>query len=225
VDSSGDWELFASGLDYLDGLDYLPDGDLVAASVNYGIVRVAPDGSFVSIAGSIDAYNITIGPDGMIYAGDNMSLFRIDPDTGDVDTLATGLYARGADFSPDLHRMYIETLNMGDIYVVDMDEEFEMVGDPVVFANIPSCQWMDGLGVDACGNLYVPCWNTSQLYRISPDGDVTQIVSWTSNSSKYGHNLEWGSGIAGWDDQSLYLPQPYDYGTVVEVHVGVPYRE
>lgn len=225
VDSGGDWELFASGLSGIEGLDYLPDGDLVAASGNYGIVRIAPDGSFDPIASSLTAYNITVGPDGMVYAGDNQSLYRIDPDTGAIDTLNTSLYARGADFSPDLDRMYIHTLYMGEIWVVEMDEDFEMAGAPELFASIATCTWMDGLGVDACGNVYVPCWNTSSLYRITPDGEVTAVVSWGSNSSKYGHNLEWGSGIGGWDDQSLYMPQPYDGGSVVEVHVGVPYRE
>jgi len=83
--------------------------------------------------------------------------------------------------------------------------------------------WLDGLTVDACGNLYVPNYETSAVYRIAPDGVVGLYLEQTLE--QYGHGLEWGSGVGGWREDALYLPQPYDDATVVEVVVGVPGAE
>ena len=81
---------------------------------------------------------------------------------------------------------------------------------------------MDGFGVDICGNLWIACY-PDKLYRVPPDGGGAMYHEWASSS--YGHGLEWGSGVGGWDDESLYLPQPFDGNTVVRVEIGVPYRE
>jgi hypothetical protein len=90
----------------------------------------------------------------------------------------------------------------------------------VLFATIAGGGWLDGLGVDACGNLFVPDYNTSSLYRISPEGLVS--LYYYFGSVAYGHGLAWGSGMGGWNAEALYLPQPYDENTVVEVVIGVP---
>jgi len=225
VDSGGDSTIFVSGISGIEGLDYLPGGDLVAATSSNGIIRISPDGSFAAIAGSIYAYGVTVGPDGMLYAADNYTLYRIDPDTGETETLDSSIAARDVEFSPDGSRMYIGGFQTGEIHSVELDDNYDFAGPPTLFASISGCNWMDGLGVDICGNLYAPCWDLSSLFRISPAGDVETLVDWSDNSSLYGHNLEWGSGVSGWDSRSLYMPQPYDDGTVVRVEIGVPYRE
>ena len=81
--------------------------------------------------------------------------------------------------------------------------------------------YIDGLGVDACGNVYVAEVATDALYRIPAEGGEGEVlIDWGFDD--YGHGLEWGSGIDGWDPLSLYLPQPYDDHTVVQVEIGVP---
>jgi hypothetical protein len=220
---SSDAYIFVAGLSNAQGMDYLPGGDLVAATSSEGVVRITPFGTRTSIAPSINGgYGVTVGPDGMVYVGDNSSLYRIDPDTHDVETVDSTLAARDIEFSPDLSQMYIGSFCTGYIYVVEIDEDVNWIGVPEVFANIPDCCYMDGLGVDICGNLYVASY-PSMLYRVTPDGTVSPYHTWTSSS--YGHGLEWGNGIGGWDAKSLYLPQPYDGNTVVRVEIGVPYRE
>ena len=79
---------------------------------------------------------------------------------------------------------------------------------------------LDGLTMDACGYLYVPSYEERALFRVSPEGKVIRYFQF--EPAKYGHGLEWGSGIGGWNANALYLPQPYDGNTVVEVVVGVP---
>ena len=119
--------------------------------------------------------------------------------------------------------MYLTTLDNSDIYVVAIDDAMNLVGEPRWFATIPGSSYQDGLGVDICGNLYVPVYDDSVLYRVTPDGKVSAFYQFTF--SQYGHGLQWGSGVGGFDDAALYLPQPYDDNTVVELKIGVPSRK
>jgi hypothetical protein len=227
---SSDAYIFVSGISGVQGMDYLPDGDLVAVSTSEGLVRITPTGTRTTIAASLTGYGVqvTVGPDGLVYVGDNSTLYRVDPDTHAMETLITGISARGCDFSPDYTRMYIPSFDgMGDIYVADLDDEMNVIGSPTIFANIPGGgSYLDGLRVDACGNLYVPSYNLRQLFRIPPEGGTvtTPYYIW-SNPNQYGHGLKWGSGIGGWDDMSIYFAQPYDGDSVEKMEVGVPFRK
>jgi hypothetical protein len=82
----------------------------------------------------------------------------------------------------------------------------------------------DALGVDHCGNLYLTDFYDQRLYRVRTDGSVETVLEFPEQV-RYGHGLEWGSGIDGWDDHAIYLPQPYDENTVLEVVIGVPSRQ
>jgi hypothetical protein len=225
---ASDAYLWVSGISGVQGMDYLPGGDLVAVTTSQGLVRITPSGTVSIITASITGYGVqvTVGPDGMVYVGDNSTLYRVDPDTSAVESLVTGVSARGCDFSPDYSRMYIPSFDgMGDIYVVDLDDDMNVIGSPTVFATISGGgSYLDGLRVDSCGNLYVPSYSLRNLSKITPEGAVSTYYTWT-NTSLYGHGLKWGSGIGGWDDTSIYFAQPYDLGTVQRMQVGVHYRD
>jgi hypothetical protein len=215
--------VFVTGLSGVEGMDYLPDGDLVAATVSNGLVRITPTGTVTNLVPSLnDLYGVKVGPDGMIYTGNNLSLYRVDPSDGTYTVLTSGIAARGCDFSPDLTRLYITSQDtMGHVYVADLDDDLNFIGSPVLFATITDAgNWLDGIRVDACGNVFVPNFSTSALYRITPDGVVSTFYDWPDITG-YGHGLEWGSGVGGWDDMSIFMPQPYDAYTVIRLEVGV----
>jgi len=154
-------------------------------------------------------------------------VYRVDPDDDEREILldlggASSWSTRAVNFSPALDRMYIASLGEGQVFAVDLDGDMDPEGDPYVFASGVGDSWQDAVGVDACGNLYVPEYFSNTLYRISPGGDVQPYIYW--EEGKYGHGLEWGSGIGGWKADAIYLPQPYDGDTVVEVVIGVPSR-
>ncbi|MCK9462989.1 MAG: SMP-30/gluconolactonase/LRE family protein, partial [Proteobacteria bacterium] len=192
ANSSSGAYVYVNGLTGVQGMDVLPGGDLVAASASEGIVRITPFGTRTSIAPSIDGgYGVTVGPDGMVYVGDNSTLYRIDPDTHAVETLSTSLGARNIEFSPDLSLMYIGSFGTGQIHAVAIDADLGWIGSPWLFATITDmdCTFMDGFGVDVCGNIFVSCY-PMMLYRVTPDGTVSPYHTWTSPS--YGHGLQWG---------------------------------
>ncbi len=215
-------QLFSPGFASAEGMAWLPDGSLVVATFDEGLVVISPNGAKTTLASDIMAYGVTVGPDGLIYTADNSRLYRVDPATGDKEVLVSSMdYApRGVNFDPDFTLMYITSLGRSDVYVVPLDDDMNLLGDPMVFVTIPGSGFQDGLGVDICGNLYVPDYDSSSLYRISPEAEVKKLVQWEFEF--YGHGLRWGSGIGGFDDHALYLPQPYDDNTVVEVDIGVP---
>ncbi|KIG14469.1 hypothetical protein DB30_06812 [Enhygromyxa salina] len=83
---------------------------------------------------------------------------------------------------------------------------------------------VDGLGVDACGNVYAAEFHSRGLYKIPAGGGLGELfVDW--NEIEYGHGLQWGSGIGEWSETSLFLPQPYNEYNVIEVEIGVPSKQ
>jgi hypothetical protein len=223
-------QIFALNYGDVEGMDWLADGSLAVASYS-GIDVIAPNGSTSTLTSSLSPYGVTTGPDGLLYVADNTRVYRVDPATGEVEILIdpsdydTHFSPRNVEFDPDYTLMYMATLGESDIWVVPIDENLSPIGDPQLFATIPGTGYQDGLGVDICGNLYVPDYNTSALYRVTPDGVVSKLFQFNTDLSNYGHGLNWGSGIGGWDAEALYMPQPYDDNTVVEVRIGVPSRK
>jgi len=227
ADTSDIWVANVGGVQ---GMDWLPDGDMVTPG-GEGLIRVNPEDGKDTIAGGIYAYGVTVGPDGMVYVGGTGSaVLKLDPESGDWDefvSLPSGTTSRTIDFSPDYSKMYLGSLSGGVVYAVDLDDSLEPDGDPYVFASGLGSSYHDGLGVDVCGNVYVNDYSTFSLWRITPGGDVTRLKQWTWHGDPgYGHGQTWGpSGSSVWREDAIYIPQPYDGNTVGEVVVGIPGRK
>ncbi|MEQ1506794.1 MAG: hypothetical protein ABMB14_31495 [Myxococcota bacterium] len=233
-DYAGNTNLFVPGIGGLEQLAWLPNGDLAAASPQYGIVRIGPTGGYTVIEPNLHPYGLILGPDQQLYAATQAEIWRVDPDTGaSVKLLRRGALDRGQPrviaFGLGYTRMLIGTLggSQGRIYALDLDANYDPVGDPYEFASgVGSGDYHDGLGVDLCGYLYIPDYSTSALYRVSPDGNQVQKLYDTGLlGGDYGHGLEWGSGIGGWRTDALYLPLPYGGNHVLELVIGAPSRD
>ncbi len=211
-----------------EGIDRLPSGDFVATNLGQGTLElISPDGSHSTLAtGLTSGYQITVGPDGDVYVGNvyrsrRPEITKVNAATGELTTwlqLPRGSTPRMVQFNLDSTVAYIATIGSGTVYKVAVGPDLMPTGEPEVFATgIGS--WHDGLAMDACGNLYVAEYSTAGLYKVTPDGTVSTVYS--GRTTKYGHGLEWGSGIGGWRKDAVYLPQPYDNSTVREVVLGV----
>ena len=128
----------------------------------------------------------------------------------------------GLTFSPDYSTLYIGGFNgSGTVYAMSISPE-GVPGKLVEWATDVGTGWLDGMATDACGNVYIADYGATVIYRISPDGkDKKKIISGAGISNAYLPNMQWGSGVGGWDPLSLYLPDGWNKG-VFEVQIGVP---
>lgn len=230
VSYTNQMQLVLADVDDVEGLEYLPDGNLFYSGYN-GINQVYADGSEEVIASSIGmgAVSIISDPDGRLYVA-NGSIYRIDPASKkselwlDTNTGQTRFSARSITFDADYSLMIIGTLSgqNGELFAVRIDDEMDPVGKPFVYAvGVGSGSYHDGIDIDICGNVYVADYPNS-LYRVSPDGEVVDLlINYEEVGISYGHGINFGSGIGGWRKDALYLPQPYDNNTILEVVVGV----
>lgn len=232
---AGDRRVLASldfGGEGPEGMEYLPDGRLVSAAPMLGIFTVSPEGDVVPLAPDLrDVFGILLGPDGLLYAGDNHCLYRVDPDSGAVDVLLCSedhdgpepFTPRIVNFNLDFSEMIVGT-HENRLFRVPVDARLDPVGPPVFQLEVAgSTSGVDGLEVDVCGNLYVPTYPDG-LYRITPDGVVHLYHQW-AGVEELGHGARFGTGLHGWRDDALYLPRFYGGNTIVEVITGVPGRK
>lgn len=220
-------EVWVPGLGELDQIDRLDDGDFALA--NYGdgsLMRVGANGATSVITTDVFAYGVRTGPDGLVYTANGNVIHRIDPVAGTRDVwLDPDFRPRVVDFSPDLDRLYVGTQeSSGQVWVVPLDGDLMPAGEPTLLAEGVG-GWHDGLGVDACGLIYLTDYDTLTLYTIDPNtGAVEPFLVATAADRMYGHGLVWGSGVGGWRTDALYLPQPMNGDRVAEAVIGVPYR-
>jgi hypothetical protein len=208
------------------------------------LTRITPQGAQEKLLGvSSEAYGVRAVPSGWVYYAESDRLAIFNPTSKQIRSLDMPVTARVLDYSPDHRHMYVGTLTTdgtlppwgiggqpaeppsqtsGVVYVFDLDDNYLPKGEPREFAKDVGGGFHDGLGVDACGNLFVADFNTSALYRVTSDGHVSLFQQWTAET--YGHALAWGSGVGGWDRLALYQPQPYNEDRVVKLVVGVPAR-
>lgn len=230
----GEWNVWIPGERDVEGLAYLPGGDLIS-TYGYGageIKRYSPEGGQTTLVGGLANYSVVIAPNDMIYAAGWNGAYVVHPDTGEYTRLFSdgapdfpnGVSPRTLAFSKDYDRLFIGTIdNQGRIYVVDLDEDYMPVGIPEVFAEGLGRGWHDGLGIDICGNVYAVDYDSSSLYRASADGSqVTMLVSWSENRREVAHGLIFGTGEHGWRIDALYLPESENGNQVKEIVVGVP---
>jgi sugar lactone lactonase YvrE len=77
---------------------------------------------------------------------------------------------------------------------------------------------IDGLGVDACGNVYASEYDYGNLWRISPSGNIEKLADLPA---MWIPNMRWGRGLGGFDSNVLFVADR-DEGRLFAVPVGVP---
>lgn len=213
------------GMQVVEQLVEHPSGDLFALSENE-LVRISPEGGRERILGGLFyAYGLTFAPDGQLWVVDG-GVHRVDTETGKkttfikapaVDDWENKLY-RDVAFSLDSKRLYVVGTTKRLEYW-ELDDALEPVGELKLHAQVPGA-WKDGLMIDACGYFWIPDYQRSSLYRVSPDGKET-IQAAGGTELSYTHALSWGAG-GDWSQTSLFLPLPYNQSRVVEMDIEVP---
>ena len=228
---TGGSTLWISGAGCVSGLRALPNGDVVCNGSDTLLLFDKDSGIKTTITTALSYPNgLEVDFDGFVYVSEQSSgeVTKADPYTGETWTIATGLNApNGLTFSPNYETLYVGSFGGGMIYKID----FDAAGQPglastFITASSPEGTAVgmtgafDGMGVDICGNVYVCDYGIINVYRISPDGATIEIAVDLSPPSSWIPNMQWGSGVGGWDDQTLYVIDIS--GAVYETPVGVP---
>ncbi|MBT9555739.1 MAG: hypothetical protein IV100_06895 [Myxococcales bacterium] len=78
---------------------------------------------------------------------------------------------------------------------------------------------LDGINVDACGNVYVTEYVVGRIYRFGPEGGLGKLA--TVLPSSWIPNMHFGAGIGGWQKDRLYVADR-DQGRIFVIDTGVP---
>jgi hypothetical protein len=227
----GEWAPFLPNV-MAEQIGFTENGHLILAAPE-GLVGITADAQRFTINGELYGYGLRIGPDGRAYLAEPKAIRRVNLVTGTAETVVNmpdvedAVFAHAFDWSPAFDKLYVGMTGeaASDVMVVSLDAELNATGELEPFADLsPDSVWIDGVGSDICGNVYVANFSTSQLYKVTPDGQSSVYVDWSIDPSQYGHGLIFGNGIGGFREDALYLPMPYSNNTVQEVVVGIPSR-
>jgi sugar lactone lactonase YvrE len=105
-------------------------------------------------------------------------LYCVEPDGRIRRLLGDLTEANGIGWSPDGRWMYFVDSGEPLVYVFDYDVDAGRLGQRREFARIePTLGYLDGLTVDAAGDVWVAVWAGGQLRRYAPNGALRAVLS------------------------------------------------
>ena len=178
----------------------------VAETLDPSLIKISPDGSARTISRGnahqlfLWPNDLVVGPDGAIYMTDsgvhvselmtpngpdpevwrttmNGCLYRIDPQTEQVECLDSGFqFANGLAFGPD-GRLYVAETVTGNIYRYDFTDRLE-INSRVLFVTVTDqsgprrVAGPDGIAFDEEGNLYAAIFGQGHVAMVEPSGAI-----------------------------------------------------
>lgn len=183
-------EQVASSGGFSQGMAFDREDNLYVCDLKHAaVMRLdARSGEYEKFADGADGHGIKIanypgfGPDGKLYVSDSNAfkepgpgIFRFDSDgTGELWYGTPINFANGLAFSTDGRYLYVaETFGNG-IFRIPIEEDGS-AGEREEVVSLPGIL-PDGLAFDSEGNLYVGCYEPSQVLRISPSNIVERFI-------------------------------------------------
>lgn len=208
---------------FIAGLRATSTGMIVYADVSSATLFRIAGGVKEPILGGLEYPNgMDVDLDGFIYVAEQSAsrVRRVDPVTGEFTIVAEDLdNANGVSFSPDYQTLYVGSFGGGTITAVHLNPDMSTDSVELFRSGIGSGA-LDGMAVDACGNVYVCEFGPATVWRISPDGATIAPLVELGADTGWIPNLQWGSGIGGWDRETLYVVD-FSADRLFEVQVGV----
>jgi len=202
--------------------------DDTLASVQYGtnaLFRIDPRvGSRELLLGGLwTPSGIEIGPDHGVWFtelnGDRVQ--RFDTRTGESTVIAEGIRRpNGLTLNRAYDRLYVAATDDDQIVAIDIDPTTRLpLGPPEVFVD-GAGDGIDGLSVDACGNVYAAWWSRRRIERWDAQGGRHEVLIDDPGSSAPLGNFAWGAEAFGWSPTTIYAVVQGP-GTVVAIELGV----
>jgi len=188
IDPTGKAETIANLGGFCGGLAFsLDDRELLVCVAGVGVVRVAKTGEhriFATHAGDhriVAANYLLFDRGGRMYVTDsgdwlkrNGFVLRFDPD-GRGEVLAGPLgYANGLALSADERSLFMVESDSDSVYRFETGAD-DRLKEPEMYADAVG-RLPDGLALDVQGNLYVCCYASDEIWRISPDREKTLLA-------------------------------------------------
>ena len=188
IDPTGKLETIASLGGFCGGLAFSPDDrELFACVAGVGIVRVSKSGEhrvFAKHAGDhqiVAANYLLFDRRGRIYVTDsghwmkrNGFVLRFEPDgRGEVLTGPLG-YANGLALSADEGQLFMVESDSDSVFRFQIGSDDRLTKHEVYAAQVGRLP--DGLALDVQGNLYVCCYASDEIWRVSHDREKTLLA-------------------------------------------------
>lgn len=203
------------------GLRFRGNGDLLEAKFSLQEIRIVNNGgSLLTNVGGVNG----LWPDfdDNVWFTNGTTVQRINAD-GSVDPIVMGGEAassNGVVLDPTRGLLFYTNYGLGLVRSVVINAD-GTPGAIAMVAGVPGAA-LDGLNMDACGNLYAMDQGNAALYRIYLDEAGAAIGEPELLVEEFPENVAnavWGSGPS-WDPLSLYAAG-YP-GGVYRVEVGIP---
>jgi gluconolactonase len=182
------------------GMAFDADDDLYVCDLKHAaVMRLDTEsGSFEWFAEGANGRGISIcnypalDAEGRLYVSDSHAfkepgpgIFRFDPDgSGELWYDEPINFANGLAFSPDGDHLYVAETFGRAIFRIRIEEDGS-AGAREEVARLPGVL-PDGLAFDTAGNLYVACYEPSQVLRVAPNGAVVRLI-WDEEAHLFCH--------------------------------------
>jgi gluconolactonase len=186
------------------GMAFGRDGDLFVCDLKHAAVfRVEPrTGKVDRFADGAGGRRLRIpnfpafDAQGRLYVSDSHQfdrpgpgVFRFDPDgRGELWYGRDCRFANGLALGPDGRHLYVAETFANRVFRIPIGDDGS-AGERQEVAATPGA-WPDGLAFDAAGNLYVGCYEPSQVLRVDPEGRVEVLFrEWSAHLLAHPTNL------------------------------------
>jgi gluconolactonase len=216
IDASGAVTTVATLGGFNAGLAFSPvDHALYVCNAKLGVVRVDPDGRHLLFAAEVDGHRM-VCPNypvfdrrGRLYVSDsgkwkqrNGFLLRLEPDGSGCVIGGPFGYANGLAISADERWLFMVESDTDRVYRFELTGDGGLGGGDVYAEAVGRLP--DGLALDEAGNLYVACYASDEIWRISPSGEK-RLLAWDYHAILLSRptNLAWGDGSTGGENRDV----------------------
>lgn len=218
--------LLVSGLPQVYGTRFATNGDVLLALPNQGKLQaVDPAGTITDVATGLEGPNgLYVDPTGAIwvteFSGSRVVHFTADYTKTVVYEGPMASSANGVVLDPARGLLFFTNYGAGRLLKIAVDDQGQAQGAPEEVGAVAGAR-LDGLVLDACGNIYAVDQGNDRVYRFWLDAQAV-LVGAPELLAEFDDNVAnaqfgWGPG---WEPESLYLAG--NPGEIYELPVGVP---